>query len=371
MRLCWKFYLMVAWCCMSATWLPARTFVSQPIATHTTWTAAHSPYILANDIHVLANATLTIEAGVQVQFSSDVQMTVEGNILALGTSRQPIEFRGFPHKRWQGFYFKRAASDHITASDTLLNVFEHCIFDGFEFSPTYAVRIDGRKVQIAFCRFSDCQTAIQTEKQGIAIIDHTQITQCYRPLHVRITSQAYVTNSQVRKFALILIGGSVHFTNNRVEKSISRGRHTGFVVWMTGGGIANIINNTFQDASQAAFTLFKASRRSTILLKNNTFTRNKIHLSISCEFAKKGKFIVQNNRFYKHHAYTIQLFDDCAKQRDTIRLDSNYFHRLTLDDIQFRTLLLPSDSGDSRYYATQIRIKGLLDRRNLLKIKNP
>jgi hypothetical protein len=352
--------------------LSAKTFVSEPIEMSMTWGRAGSPYIITNDVLVRAGAQLTIEEGVEILFSTDVQMTVEGAIVALGTSRRPIAVSGLNKGRWQGFFFRKNSnlSGH-SVLDTTTSIFEHCIFRGRMYTPTYLIRSDDRAVSLAHCQIFDCQTAIQTERQGRAFVENCRILRCYRPLHVRITSHATVLNCEIKEFALMLVSGSLQFAYNRVERSLSRGKYTGFVVWMVGAGVVNIHHNDFLRASQAAFTLYKISRRSTVLLHNNLFDKNYTHLSLSCEQVNKGKFLLQYNFFYTAKAHNIQLFDDCQSKPDTVQLDSNYFHRVSLEELQNPENIGYSDPRtNAENVLMQIRCRGILEsrtRRWLLK----
>ena len=59
-----------------------------------TWTVSGSPYLIQGDITVPADQTLTIEAGVVVNFESAYDFTVNGTLLAEGTASAPILFGG-------------------------------------------------------------------------------------------------------------------------------------------------------------------------------------------------------------------------------------------------------------------------------------
>lgn len=66
--------------------------VSGPISTDTTWTLANSPYIVTDTLTIEAGVTLTVEAGVEVRVEDDTFIDVDGRLLAIGTSTQPITF---------------------------------------------------------------------------------------------------------------------------------------------------------------------------------------------------------------------------------------------------------------------------------------
>ncbi len=68
------------------------TYVSGPILTPTTWTAAGSPYIVTGTVTVVPTASLTIEPGVEVRFWWETALIAYGPLTAVGTAAQPITF---------------------------------------------------------------------------------------------------------------------------------------------------------------------------------------------------------------------------------------------------------------------------------------
>lgn len=57
-----------------------------------TWTAAASPHVLDANMVVPLGGTLTIEPGAVVKLGEDVSLTIEGQLLAQGTSSSAITF---------------------------------------------------------------------------------------------------------------------------------------------------------------------------------------------------------------------------------------------------------------------------------------
>ncbi|QDG53484.1 DUF4215 domain-containing protein [Persicimonas caeni] len=112
------------------TTIPGGTVINQ------TWTSANSPYIIQGDITVPSGASLTIEQGVEVHFTSSdnmssgsdtsrVELIVAGAIDVNGTSSNPVKFipdtgttaAGTNQSHWWGIHVESTATqadfDHI------------------------------------------------------------------------------------------------------------------------------------------------------------------------------------------------------------------------------------------------------------------
>ncbi len=91
---------------VTATFVPSAgpTSVSGSIASDTTWTALHSPYLLTGGITVQGGATLTINPGVTVIAQGHYTLQVNGRLLAAGLQTQPISFTCAAHTAgcWTG-----------------------------------------------------------------------------------------------------------------------------------------------------------------------------------------------------------------------------------------------------------------------------
>ena len=69
----------------------AETIVKEKVISNKqTWTAAESPFVVRHDILVESSGELTIEPGVDVQFSPEVGITVRGILVADGLEDRKI-----------------------------------------------------------------------------------------------------------------------------------------------------------------------------------------------------------------------------------------------------------------------------------------
>jgi hypothetical protein len=77
---------------ISTTPLRAETIISGTIGSDQIWTNEDSPYIIAGNVTIAGNASLTIEDGCRVLFNYNTSIVVNGNILAIGEEGKEIVF---------------------------------------------------------------------------------------------------------------------------------------------------------------------------------------------------------------------------------------------------------------------------------------
>ncbi|MBN1308871.1 MAG: LEPR-XLL domain-containing protein, partial [Chitinispirillaceae bacterium] len=115
------------------------TFISGDITTDTTWTTAEGPYYVTGDVTVAADATLTIEPGVQVLFAANSddrsggsdtsrsELIVNGSLISIGTADASIQFTSAAatpaRGHWGGIRATWGALWHETF------VLDYCIVD--------------------------------------------------------------------------------------------------------------------------------------------------------------------------------------------------------------------------------------------------
>ena len=113
----------------------SQTNVSGVISSNTTWTLANSPYIVTGNILINQNVTLTIEAGVNVQFDSDKVFQVKGELIAQGTNTSKITFTSNASNPtagdWASIQFLEETTDATFSgsSYTSGSIMEYCIVE--------------------------------------------------------------------------------------------------------------------------------------------------------------------------------------------------------------------------------------------------
>jgi hypothetical protein len=86
------FYLIILMLISGSLVLNAQTNVSGFILTNTTWNLAGSPYIVVGNTLVMSGVTLTIDAGVVVEFDTSRALQIDGTLIAIGIASNRITF---------------------------------------------------------------------------------------------------------------------------------------------------------------------------------------------------------------------------------------------------------------------------------------
>ena len=135
--------------CIGAITSSANTYVSGPVTGNVTWTAADSPYVVVGNLTVTAEANLTIQAGAEIQFSSNHLFMVRGSVDAQGTELSPVIFTKAPSAITAG-----SIQVEGTNYSSLLNAsFSHCIFE--HLSGSNAVSFAYANIRVTDCTLAN------------------------------------------------------------------------------------------------------------------------------------------------------------------------------------------------------------------------
>jgi hypothetical protein len=155
-----KIKLFLVLTALLSVWLCPNLILAQP-ALHGALSGTIGPgtYICDGNCRILSGQTLTIAPGTTVLFNGHYTWDIYGQINAIGTEADPIQFlRQDPveEQRWGGFRFQSGASNS--------SVFEYCIIDNCKNITTpnyngggiysYGVALTIRNTTISNCQAS-------------------------------------------------------------------------------------------------------------------------------------------------------------------------------------------------------------------------
>ncbi len=330
-------------------WVQATTYISQHIEQDAQWLRANSPYIVTNDLAIFKEATLTIEAGVKVLFSKETKIVVAGNLIAIGNKRQKITFSGLNGGDWNGFVFTKECNDFDPETKEGCQ-FEYSVFEGTGESPAQLIRTKGCDLKLTNCEITNCYTALQTERQAEIWVRYSSFDNCNRVFNIRNTSLATIQHNEMTNCNSIMLGGTTTFSNNKLSKFSGKGRHSGVVVWMLGGGIVNIYHNEFSNFEDNAIKLYKMTRRSSFFVKSNDFKNNTTNLSLSASYYNRGKSIVEQNNFHNCKKYHIAVSTNHSdKELEVLQVGTNYWGKISNEELR---ALTQDNSSDKEIMGT-------------------
>lgn len=89
------------------------------ISQNTTLSAAQSPYLAMQDVFVQPGVTLTMEEGAAIYFASEASLIINGQLVAIGTAKNPISLNGLGDGRWGALCIEDATGQSILSHVTI------------------------------------------------------------------------------------------------------------------------------------------------------------------------------------------------------------------------------------------------------------
>jgi len=325
----------------------AQTIVEQGNQSGT-WAKSESPYTISGDITVPDNETLTIEPGVEVLFSNNYKITVNGRIKAIGTDAEYILFTvtdtsGFytnEHTGWGGFKFSEE-SNSDNKSELTNCIIEYGKANGADYDDKYGGAINLyqsssltlRKCTLRFNYALAAGGAIyvnnQLQESGSIIIDSCSFIRNstgskgvyswggaisgYANLHVysslfeyntsgvggalNLSAGASVIKSSIFQFnTSIIFGGAIHNTSEVdifCSYFYNNGSKTGGAIFNGEAGVLTLLQTSIREnyAIEQGFGIYNLG---TLFTSNSMIGESKIHkgsfLTPSTDIFNDGEF---------------------------------------------------------------------------------
>lgn len=296
----------------------AATNISDPIRKNTTWSLAGSPYVVIQNIRVDKGVTLTIEPGVRVEFYREAgqeapgnkfNMTIEGQLIAIGTKDNPVIFTSSDINPQRGDW------EHIEFADTSVgatysssgkylsgSILEYVIVEyggGGDYSAKGAIYGNGKAPYI------NNVTVRNNAKVGI---EYQNITEAY--IDNSIFSDNYPENSDESQGRS---GGAILYYTDSIDNSfltVNSSIFTGNSVYGEGGAIS--ISDSIADVS--------------ITVNKSTFTGNASNEHGGAIYTSFNSYLTVNDSTFKDNSAGSDGGAICSYSDAPLMVNSSVFN---------------------------------------------
>ena len=309
----------------------ADTKVSEKIITNTTWTKAGSPYTVTETVEVAEEVTLNVESGVKVLFNENAGLIVSGQLIAIGTQEETIDFTSSKEAPspadWDGIVFKDSSTDASTDSEYCYqsgSILKYCTIE--HAGP--AITCEFSAPFIAHCTITNNST--EGSGGGIYISGDAVVIN-------NIITNNKTTSVFGNGGGIYSIGSSVYIANNTID---------GNYAFSNGGGIFasgnttiknNIIINNSANGCGGGFYIYYGSHT----VEKNSVTSNSTDGSGGGIYNHYGEITIEGNNISNNSA---GLYGGgiCILGNSVV-IDSNSITNNSTDD----------NLGGGIYYATK------------------
>jgi parallel beta-helix repeat protein len=229
--------------------LVKATYVEGFITLDTVWTLVDSPFIISNETIVCANATLTIEPGVEVRFGGFFNLVIEGRLIAEGAKDKTIKFTSNELEpaagAWETLWFNSTQESSLS----------YCIIE---------YGLNGITVENGTVTIQN-STVRHNSENGITILDG----------YVRVEDCEVLNNTM----GGIFVSGS---SQVNVQNNVISGNGDGIIL---NGALTSQISITQNQISfnQHSGILCEAETYSNTIIVNNTVSQNHYGFCVSSD----------------------------------------------------------------------------------------
>ncbi|MCF2874964.1 MULTISPECIES: Ig-like domain-containing protein [unclassified Tenacibaculum] len=309
----------------------AQTNISGAISSDTTWSLANSPYIITGNTVVFSNSILTIEPGVVIKFNNDVQLRVQGSLIAKGNKNNNIIFtsnNSTPQKgAWQEINLEFNASF----------IFEYVTVEYASNALRYNY-VKSSSIKNSIFQFNNSAIKVDPGRSQWPIyIDHTKFLNNDKGI-ANYHDEVNLTNCE--------------FKNNRigaelVESKINLCLFEGNTEIGLDGHTSTISNSTFLSNNIGLKQSFSGGNESSVM-KGNTIKNNEIGLKIT---GNNPTATFSNNTLCNNSKYNVEntskfsgqnLSNNCWCTSDIDEIEKTIFHGI--DNINYGIVIFSNIS---------------------------
>jgi pimeloyl-ACP methyl ester carboxylesterase len=261
----------------------ADTVVPTQLSATTTWTAAHSPYIVSSGLMIPAGTTLSIGPGVTIKVSGEI--TVFGTLSAAGSAKQPTIFTSSDDKTRNTWglavsggqlLFSNAVFRH-SGSGIYLGSASTTIASS-QISDSVSILASDGTLNIQNSDFENMASVLSAFNQSVVTISSTTINHISQNTAVAIYNSASATLSDVSMTDIGAVALAVynqsHLTCNNCsiqESTTSPGSDS--IAAYTGSTLALNDSTVLSSGANAALALYDTTgvSSSTAFISNSVF----------------------------------------------------------------------------------------------------
>ncbi|MDD4155575.1 MAG: right-handed parallel beta-helix repeat-containing protein [Candidatus Cloacimonetes bacterium] len=234
------------------------------------WTLEDSPYYVIGDIVVPAADSLIINPGVEVIFNTDIRLTVQGILKAIGSEVDSVKFTC--DTEWDRIRLE---------NETEMSYFEHCIIEKSQ-TAIHAIASPVSIVSSRIANTSDYGINIfGSTNQAETLIDNSKIHNTFKPgIHISQNSNTIISNCEItRCCATPSYMGAIHLQSQGSENNptiinnhIHHNYKQGIIAWdVTSNSNINpyIMNNVIENNLTGIYLRHSSGVISGNIIRNN------------------------------------------------------------------------------------------------------